>query len=784
MTLNRRMLRRAFGAGVAGCVAATASAADAQPRGAGMQTEGLEDIVVTARKREEASQRVPLSITAISGAALEQRNFKSIDNLASVAPNLTITQSASSIAGVNIAIRGIIDANPTVYTNDPPIGLYLDGVYLGRTAGGIFDIVDVQRIEVLRGPQGALFGRNTTGGAVSITSSAPADGFGIQQKLSYGSFDEWSSRTRVDFGELADTGITFRVTYQHRQRNGYTNNILQPDDRDPGALKTDTVFASLHGEWDSVKWDVRGDYQARRGVPAAMQLTGASDLVKQYYALSPLLGGRSFQISETRQKDQAYDFRGFSHSRVWGLSNTLQFDASDAISLKSITAYRGLNNHEFSDLSGQTGMRGLVLNPVDFSVSVQPVSPFQSSNRSRQRQFSQELQLLGTSERLNYTAGLYYFREHVRQVNPQYYTFVFSPGEGLPPLGFNLQRSPTYTGTSKSYAVYGQASYTPPVLDDRLELTAGGRYTKDKRMIDQHDTQFGVPATSPPFARRLAKSWQNFSYNVSLAYKLTQSANLYARYATGYKSGGFSSQDINDDGYGPEKVKSYEIGLKSEWFGRRLRFNIDGFYTDYKDRQLTVFVASPSGGAGTTTQNAGRSTYKGIEAEITALPVRGLLLEGTIGYVDPKFKTYLFNPNPGDPASQPINVADQARFGYASKLTTHVAAQYTFPETGLGTPSVRVDYDHTGKRYFQALDLVSPLQAKTIDPGFDDLRAQVSLTGIPLGGRIKADLSVYGANLLNDTDHVVAGIDFGQLGFSEVQFQMPRSFGASLTITY
>ena len=737
---------------------------------------GLDVIVVTARKRAEPLQDVPVSITALSGEDLERRNIESIANIAALAPNLNINTSSSSISGAVVSIRGISDNNPTNLANDPPVGLYLDGVYLGRSAGGIFDIVDLERIEVLRGPQGTLFGRNTTGGAVSLVSATPAATPGIQQKVSYGSFDEWSTRTRVDFGEFADTGIALRMTYAHRERDGFVNNILVPDNQDPGAINTDTAFGALHADWDSIRWDVRADYQYRKGVTTASQLQGASPLVVDYYSRSPMFGGRPFQQFTERQQDFAHDFRGFATGELWGVSNNLEYDVSDAITLRSITGYRGLDVHEFGDLSGNTGLRGLLLNPATGAVTVGAVTPFQSQNFSHQRQFSQELQLLGSAgNRVNYVAGVYYFRENVRQDNPQNFTFVIRTPDGLP-LGINQQRTVAYTGVNKSYAAFAQMNYTPPILDDRLEVTVGGRYSEDKRKLDQADTVFGAPALN----RQLNRTDNDFSYAVSALYEVTDAVNVYGQYTTGYKSGGFNPADlISDEGYAPERVKNIEVGLKSELFDRRLRLNLAGFYTDYTDRQIAVLLTSPTGGAANSTQNAGAATIKGIEVEAVAVPVEGLTLEATLGYIDPEYTRYDFRTGPGQPL---IDVSDEARFHYQTKLTSHVAAQYEFPEMSFGVPLVRVEYNHRGQRYFHPLDRVSPLNATIIDPGFDDVQALISLSQIPLGNDYFAQLSVYGRNLLDDDDHITAAIDFGALGFSEAQYVMPRSFGVSLTM--
>lgn len=742
---------------------ARAQEATAQPSG------GVEDIVVTARKFAESSQSVPGAITAFSNAALESRNVQTIESLAALAPNLNVNSSSASISGTVISIRGISDNNPTNLLNDPPVGIYLDGIYLGRAAGGIFDLVDIERVEVLRGPQGALFGRNTTGGAVSITSRSPAATPGVQQKMSYGRFNEWMTRTRVDFGELANTGIFASFGYAHRQSDGWVDNILQPSNRDPGAINTDTAVGSLRGEWGGVRVEIHGDYQNRKGVAPAAQVQGTSPAVLAYYSQSPNYGGGPFNVYTERQGSLALDFLGRSKGELWGVSGSVEVDLSPAVTLKSITGYRSLDTTEWALFSGNSGLRGPVITGT--GVQILPVTLFQAASYNKQHQFSQELQLLGDTDRLRWVLGAYYFDEDVRQSNPQSFNFVINANLSAP-----QQRTVAYTGGARSYAAFGQASFTPAIANDRIEITLGGRYTRDERRIDQQDTVFGVPQAR----RNLKRVNEDFSYTGSVKYAFTDDVNVYARYSTGYKSGGFNAADLIGNGYDPEKVKAAEIGLKSQFFDRRLRFNLSAFHTDYTDRQISVLVASPTGGATNTTQNAGRAVIKGIELEVTAVPVVGLTLEGSLGYIDPKYKRYDFRETAGGPL---IDVSDEARFHYQTKLTAHAGVQYQFPETSFGQPSIRVDYDHTGRRYFQPLDRVSPLNSTIVDPGFDNLQARFALSRLPLGA-MTGELAVYGRNLLNDTDHIVSGIDFGALGFAEAQYVQPRTYGVSLSLEF
>ena len=246
--MNHRTYLRAQLAAVALIAPWMASAAHAQeaaPAAGEAASGGLDEIIVTAQKRSESLQDTPLAISAINAEAIEQRGITNVAALGSAAPNLIITETPSATANPSISIRGIVDNDP-ILTADPAVGLYVDGVIVGRSAGALFDMMDLERVEVLRGPQGTLYGRNTTGGAVNLISAKPSKEFGGKLQVGYGKFDEYMVKALLDTGELGDTGLALKLGYYHSQRDGTVDNLLEPSDkRDPGARNTDAVRAAV-----------------------------------------------------------------------------------------------------------------------------------------------------------------------------------------------------------------------------------------------------------------------------------------------------------------------------------------------------------------------------------------------------------------------------------------------------------------------------------------------------------------------------------------------------------
>ncbi|SFR89779.1 TonB-dependent receptor [Sphingomonas jatrophae] len=735
------------------------------PAAAAPPTEpaGLADIVVTAQRRSEALQRTPLAITAITAATIETRRITDATDLNGVAPSLTSTSGPSNKGHLVVFIRGIGESEP-ILTADSPVSIYVDGVILGRTTGSVFELVDLERIEVLRGPQGTLYGRNTTGGAINLITKKPTDAFGVELLGSYGNLNYTQGRISVDTGLLGESGLKAKLSYIHRERQGWVDDPASPDDKDPGAYNIDAFRGVLaFDRGGAVRATYAYDHAVNDAIIPPSQLTAMTPNAQAYFSRSPSVGGTPFIAPTSERLKVLRPDRSPVRDRNIGHSFTAEVDLGPDTLLRSISGWKTWKNRIVNtDLTGNSGLRGLVVSPAP--PGIKPVEVFGATNTRRQRQFSQELNLIGgIGERIDYVLGGYYFREKAYELNPQFYTFVTSiPGLGL--AGINLTNTLDYNHTSKSYAAFGQVTYR---LTDSLSVIGGLRYTKDEKKLVQ----------TQPSVRTLKNDWSRVNYSATLQYQASPDLMVYGRVASGYKAGGFNARSVND-GYEPESLTAYEIGVKSQLLDRRLRVNAALFWNDLKDKQLNQFLAG-SGGASSIAVNAGSATLKGVELEVEAAPVDGLRLSGALGYVDRDFKSFIVR----DPATNAlIDVADQARFSYSAGTTYNLGAEYSVQDVAGGILSARLDYSYRSKVYFNVVPQFVPFDALIAAPGFGLLDGRIQLGGVDLGGTT-ATFSLWGKNLTNKL-YRTSGTDFGALGFAINSYGEPRTYGVDARIRF
>ena len=787
-------------AGVTAILVPFSISANAQEQSSAAQepSTSLGDIVVTARRSAETLQDVPVAVTALSGDFIERQNISDPTDVPNFAPNITIEQQPSSLSAATIYIRGIGNNEPSA-VSEQGVGVYLDGVYLARAAGAVFDLIDLERIEVLRGPQGTLFGRNTIGGALQLITKKPANDMGVTAKAGYGRFNEWYARARLDTGYILGDVLKASIAYQHREGDGYVDNILTPSRQDPGSLNADSFAVGLQADLGDVTVNYNFDYDNRKGTPAFFQLVATTPLAQDYYSQSPNFGGAPFLVSPDREgtvqqagfTDRNGDYRYGSKTRVQGHALTISYDAIPELTLKSITGYRKFFQDTILNLSGNGVLRGPVVGFGSTDVTIGDVNPYTGNNApQKQWQFSQEFQALGKVGDFNYLLGMYYFYEKSSEYNRQALTLV-TPIAGLPFLGFtpeqvaeisalnpglttvgvNTNPVQAFGGTSQSMALFGQVSWKPASLDEKLEVTLGGRHTADDKSI------YLAGDVSP--VQRGRRSFDNFSWLASVSYEVVDDVMLYGRVSTGYRSGGINPRGGTINGFDPEKATSYEAGIKSQWFDNRLRLNLAGYVTDYDDLQVQQFAAG-SGGATSLIVNAGKVRLSGFEAELTAAPFQGFQIDGSVGYVKHKYKTFLFR----DPGTNTVlDVADEARPLYTPKWNVHVGAEYSHPIGGGDTlVRLRGDYSYRTKIYFNALDNTAPFNEQIASPSQTNVKARLSVEGIDLGSG-KLDVGVWGDNLLNQ-QRLVYGIDFGALGFAGATFNKPISYGIDAKIAF
>jgi iron complex outermembrane receptor protein len=760
---------------------------EVEPQPTGQPPAGAEEMFITARKRQENLQESPLAVTGFSEETLEDLGVAQTDDVTSLAPNVYLTQTPGSAANMGLSIRGIGGAEPAL-TRDTGVALYVDGAYIARTAGAVFDLVDLQRVEVLRGPQGTLYGRNATGGAVNFISRQPLEEFGFEQSVSYGNFDYIQSRTTIDTGLIEDTGLAATFTYLAKNRDGYVNDRNASDTSDPGAYDTDAFRIALN--WAPVEMFTASyafDYSDLQGQDPLFQLVEINPAVLA--ALDPT--SNIPERDDDRLGVANMDFHKPSRHRIQGHNLTLEYDF-EVTNLRLITTYREWDNDE--DGTELDGNEGLVANSFGFPV---PTQLFAATNEREQDQFSQELQLYGpVGERVDYVTGVYFFQESFEEYNPQTF-MVTSLANPLIPPGFGVVVTPDpltgasildYDGDAESWAAFTDWSYTPPILEDRLKLSAGVRFSEDEKSISQR--------ANPPTLtvnRSADEDWSHVDWQATTSYQFTDSVMSYVRVATGYKSGGFnprSAQEAVANSLTPfdeETVITYELGAKTELFDDRMILNGAIFYSDYDDLQVDQFTAG-SGGAASETINAGKAHIWGVEVEAFAQLTDHISSYVNYGWLDMEYDEFKIR----DPITNLIfDDAEDAKFGYRPQQT--LAAGLVFESDPLGSCGAvlgsRLDVNYVDDIWWGITDFapsgapINPFRDDLKEGGYTLLHANVSIGEIPIGSESRLKFTLWGRNLL-DEEYRRSGIDFGSLGFGGAIYGEPRTYGGTLTFTY
>jgi iron complex outermembrane receptor protein len=760
-------------AGVAGvCWTATASAQQSAAPARPAASAALEEVVVTARKREENLQTTPVAITAVTAQTLERRNIVNLEQIARLSPNVVVYQTSGGIGGGGNFIRGIgyADVAPG---QDNPIGIYIDGVIAGRNGIAMMSFVAPDRIEVLRGPQGTLFGRNTTGGAILITTHTPSDEFGGSAKASYGSFGQNDFQARIDTGLLGGSSIKLSAAFQHHHRDGTFNATTRPSDLDPGAEDSNAYWFKAMGTWDKLSATVTGDYSKLMGVPAPLQVVAANPTFTNFINNSPSFGGNNYPITTKPLYTLADAYPGQEQwVRAEGISLTLNYELNRYLSLKSISALREFKTSTPSAY-GPTDLRanaGTAAAPriVSYEGLFNILKRFVG-----QRQRSEELQLLGAAGDFNYVGGFYYFDEDAWEAAITR-TPVLAAGATAPIESISSRDTLIF---SKSMAAFAQVDYRPSFLDKKLELTGGLRWTEDKR-----DFTRIVPALAPTHLKN-----DNTSFLVSASYQWTPGAMTFVRYSTAYRAGGLNIRaPIGSEKFLPEHLKSLEAGFKLDFLDNRVRLNGAGFYNTYEDLQTGFFVATGTSTSANAAVNA-NARYKGFELELEAVPIDHLTLTASVGHVDREYTRYPQALGPGGviypgctalPAPQSLttqNCAAIAHFQYTPANNIDVSASYVIPED-YGQWSIFAAWSYKSKVYSATFNLpnISPNFNLVNQDGYGLLSARISLSDIKLSGNVRGQISVFGDNL-TDKAYNIQGIDF--VNYATVNWGTRRTVG-------
>ena len=717
------------------------------------------DIIVTARRREERVQDTPLAVSAIPAEEIENLNITRLEGLEKMAPSLRVSTASGSGNSPAIFIRGIGTITTALYA-EPAVGVYIDGVYSPRGSANTFDIPDVSSIEVLRGPQGTLFGRNTTGGAVVVNTLAPSPDAGVKAKLQYGSDNEMLGGLVLQSGYLGDTDFGIKLSGQVHTRDGWVETPGYGEAKWGGALEAKTVGLAVSGSLGPLRLDERLRYNDVSSYNSWEGIGGSANGVA-FFGGGTRFGGPPFLLNDVADDLSYRDPRagndGESSVEAWINSFTATLELSDAIAIKSITGHIWLDQDFAGNLGGGYTI-GPVLNRADPAVPVEIVSPHTTTaNPGRARQFTQELQLLGDLGQFDYILGAYYFRE---RTNERIATIINFPV--APVAAIRLDTDKSYEILSKSYAAYGQVGWRPAFAADKLEITAGLRYTEDKKTLDSENTTITF---APAITTQTSKDrWDNTGWSTSISYKATPDVLFYGRASSSYRSGGYNAPTVGAPPFGPETAKSYELGLKSDLFNRLVRFNAAIFQTDYDDLQVNAYNSVTFSN---TITNAGKARYRGFEVE-AGLDLGAFAIDGNVGYVDPEYKEYLFLVG-GDV----VDVADEARFSNVSKWTYRIGAEYSLP-TGIdGELTLRADYSAKSSPPGYTVAASTPNFQVIESLGRDEnLSARLIWRGELAGAGVSAQ--IFGENL---TDHrsLTFATDFSSI-VSGV-YTRPRHYG-------
>jgi iron complex outermembrane receptor protein len=722
---------------------------------------------VTARRRAERAETAPLPITAIGGKDIEQRVLTRLSALADLAPNLKITQGSGSANAPVVFIRGIGTLSTTLYT-EPAVALYVDGVYTPRATSAAFDLPDLERVEVLRGPQGTLFGRNTTGGAIMLVTQAPTDEPSAKISVGYGRYDDKMLSVVLQTGAIGQSDWRLKIAANWRNRDGWV--------RTPGLSKSDWggnekdlgLTTALAGSLGDLEIDNRFRYARNVSFTAWQPIGGTPAAVTAYTNSAAANPSGPPLVLSPKALDLSYRdprVQGNAVIKSWGDTLTLTYPIAETAQLKSISNYAEIDQHLRNYLGGSY-ILGTVLNPRDPAQRVEPISVHAApTNPGKQKQFSQEVQVAGDLADFEYVLGLYYWWE---KVNENVTTVLNSP---VGAAWIRLDRSVTYEQTTRSYAAFGEVKWKPASLDEKLEVTLGGRYTKDKRKIDTGIVQTTTTTTTTNQTGK--NDWGNFGYSGSISYRWVPGFMTYGRIASSFRAGGFNALAPGSPGWDPEKAITYELGWKLTALNRHLRFDGNVFQIDYDNLQVNQFNSV------TRTNfivNAAKARYRGFELEGALLLGEHVQLDGNVGYVDPKYKEY--NQIVGGVVT---NVGSTAHFAYLSKWSTHVGAQVKTSPMPMGVATFRVDYSTKSSARLAVIDSLAPTLQGFRTGTQKELSARVILSDIPAGDNVKLTAQLFGENLTNNRYYSFA-TDFGSL--ATAIFNRPRTWGARLTAEF
>jgi len=731
VTLKHSTLTLAIALGIAAPVAFAQDAAAPDAASTGQATT-LDAVKVTARKREETLQDVPVAVTAFTPETLDKLNIQDIGDLGAQVPNLTIYAARGSTSTATAYIRGVGQADP-LWGVDPGVGIYLDDVYIARPQGALLDVFDVERIEVLRGPQGTLYGKNTIGGAIKyISRGLPKEttGFG---SITVGNYNQLDAKAAIG-GELGgeDSGLRGRIAVASMNRDGFGTNL------NTGQEVSDKEINALRAQLGAYSWDDFDVQFAFDWVDDKSGVRGAKMLAPNNNALIP--------VSGVAPLDSRYDIRSgmrnVNNTEMKGVSATVNWRPNEDWAFKYVAAKR--------ESDTETN--------IDFDTLPQKIADVRAFYSDQQ--VSHELQAnYDGGGRARGVVGLYAFNGDAGgQVLNNFFNLSFGDTQG--------------TVNTKSIALYADWTFD---LTDQLKLDVGARYTDE----DKHAVAYNIGYTDETFTRPngvvaanfdKTVNFKNVSPKVSLDYQITPDIMVYGLASRGFKSGGYNIRanttavPRSGEPFDDESVDSFEIGTKMGLLDQRLFLNVAAFHNVYKDIQLSVFTALPGGGFFGDFTNAGKGTINGAEIEYQFLPTQNWLISGNLAWLDAKYDEFI---------SGGVNIADTQYFTNAPEFSGALNVEYRTDLANGGNLSARVGYSYQSE-VWPTTDL-SPVIKQ---PGYGLISAGVIWTVNDAW-----TLSLQGTNLA-DEEYRTTGYNLVSAGLGVLTgfYGAPRQY--SLTARY
>lgn len=762
MSIKVRVLKCGLGLLATGAMLGTANAQE--------QEFEIEEVLVTAQKRTESLQSVPIAITAISGNVLREDTVRSLHDISEQIPNLVF--SAFSPGQPEIAIRGIGTKEDGAAASDSTV-VSIDDVYIAARTAQVFDIFDLERIEVLRGPQGTLYGKNSIGGSINFVTTRPTQETKVRLMQTFGDYG------RVDTGGLITGGLSENVaakfSFSRRKFDGYLDNLLfneQWGGADTLAMRAQLLWTAS----ENVEVVFGADYSDddigatnREPVGSAGPLHDCG-CVSDPVAVNIALGG------DGDAHDTLADTEGFTDRQVFGINAKVDWDMGN-MNFVSITSYResdfdwledseGLPPSPPVDLTGSSGNPGIGLTlPAEngFSFDIND-SAVESTD-----QLTQEFRLMGeTGGGMVWVTGLFYSKEDIKRAER-----FFFPALGGPGLDNPSDYSANQQNNSTSWAAYGQLTW--PVTN-RMNLTGGLRYSYEKKKILVGNVRHsGIGLLLRAFDPTKAEAdWDNVSGRIALDYTINDDAMAYASISTGFKSGGFTgaatTKEVATTPFDEETAISYEIGIKGLWANRRIQTNIAAFFTDYSDLQVTRFFQPADSAFGQfLTENAAKAEIKGLEFELVGLITDAWEVGGNFAWLDAEYTDFFGTPSAAGGGDFSGNIMRQA-----PEFSWYAYTRYTINLRDAGSVSAKVNYAYQDDMFFDPDN--NPL---TVGPGYGLWNARLAWTSLTARWEIAGWIRNIG-----DEDYVQHA--FSQRG-SRIAFALfgaPRTYGVTFTYNY